>query len=251
MPVNRTCPDTVQHKGSLAGLRRTYGRCEQYRQIPEGVIVLNYSQSMKIRHFDERIFLYAAFSGRHKAAYSIKFHKSHIFGCSCNNILTVNPRCVILFKITESGELSMSYIFSSLKQSDQWAQKQYRTLLSQAELPVDQPADFVLGIYDQEYNMIAAGSLLDNQLHSIVVDSAHRGRGILNLIVTHLSEYRFYNGSGDLCVTVQTELVPMFKSLGFHEIRRLCAETVFMGNRQALNQYRSLQKSFPAQAIGN
>jgi len=159
-------------------------------------------------------------------------------GCCINNILTVNARCVIILKTYKnkgSGELFMSYIFSQVKQSDKWAHKQYHSLLSQAELPVDQPADFVLGIYDQEYNMIAAGSLKDNQIHSIVVDLAHRGKGILNQIVTHLYEYRFYNGSGDLCVTVQNDLAPLFKSLGFHEIKRPCEDTVFMGNRNALN----------------
>lgn len=128
----------------------------------------------------------------------------------------------------------MSYIFSRIRQSEQWAHKQYHSLLSQEELPVGQPADYVLGIFDHDYHMIAAGSLFNNQLHSIVVDSAYRGMGILNQIVTHLYDYRFHNGAGDLYVTVPNELAPMFKSLGFHEIRRPCEKTVFMGNRQAL-----------------
>lgn len=131
-----------------------------------------------------------------------------------------------------------SYIVSQIKQSDKRAQKQHCALLSKVGLPTEQPTDFALGIYDDNYDLIATGSLFDNQLHSIAVDLPHQGKGLLNQIITQLYELRFQTGHHDLYITVHNELAPIFKSLGFHEIKSLCQDTVYMGNHFALNHYQ-------------
>jgi len=132
----------------------------------------------------------------------------------------------------------MSYIVSRIERSDQRAYGQQCALLSKAGLASDQQADIALGIYNHDYELLATGSLSDNQLHSIAVDDCHRGKGIMNQIITYLYELRFQTGNHDLYVTVPEELEVMFKSLGFYRIKRACENMVYMGNLHAvrLNQ---------------
>lgn len=132
------------------------------------------------------------------------------------------------------------YIFSQIRHSDPKAQKQLRSLLGKSGLPTDQPADFTLGIYDQHYNLIATGSIFQNQLHSLTVDLPYRENGLLCQIVSYLHELRFKTGHLDLCLTVHQELVPIFRSLGFHKIKHTNENNIYMGNHHALKNHKKM-----------
>lgn len=126
-----------------------------------------------------------------------------------------------------------SYIFSQIKTTDKRAQEQLHNLLMEAGLTQNQAADFTLGVFDENYNLIATGSTLGNHLHSLAVDAAHRGNGLLSQVISHLNEVQFNLGNYELYLKAHPDLSPMFNSLGFREIATLGSNEVYMGNLSA------------------
>ena len=127
-----------------------------------------------------------------------------------------------------------SYIFSQIKKHDNRAQKQLHALLGNAGIPMEQAADFTLGVFDEDYNLIATGSTLRNHLHSLAVDKAHRGKGLLSQVLTYLYDLQFGLGRQELYLKAKKELVPVFNSLGFFEIATV-GDEVHMGNIKAVS----------------
>lgn len=127
-----------------------------------------------------------------------------------------------------------SYIFSQIKETDTRAQKQLRTLLTNAGIPKSQPSDFTLGVFDEDYNLIATGSAHENHLHSLAVDGPYRGKGLLSQVLTYLYDWQFSRGNQELYLKANHELAPIFNSLGFFEIASL-GEEIYMGNPKAIN----------------
>lgn len=127
-----------------------------------------------------------------------------------------------------------SYIFSQIKKQDTRAKKQLHVLLNQAGIPIQQAADFTLGIFDEDYNLVATGSTFENQLHSLAVDKSHRGKGLLSQILTYLYDRQFELGRYELYLKTTKDLVPVFNSLGFFELA-MAGEEVYMGNLKAVN----------------
>lgn len=134
-----------------------------------------------------------------------------------------------------------SYIFSQITESDKRAQKQLQALLNNAGIASEQASDYTLGIFDEEYNLIATGSTHENHLHSLAVDAAHRGKGLLCQVISYLNEVQFNLGNMELYLKADMELIPVFNSLGFREIAPLNNNEVYMGNLKAfMNQDAAL-----------
>lgn len=127
-----------------------------------------------------------------------------------------------------------SYIFSQIKEHDNHAQKQLHALLGNAGIPMEQAADFTLGVFDEDYNLVATGSTFQNQLHSLAVEKAYRGKGLLSQVLTYLYDLQFALGRQELYLKATQELVPVFNSLGFFEIAAV-GDEVHMGNIKAVN----------------
>lgn len=127
-----------------------------------------------------------------------------------------------------------SYIFSQIREHDTRAQKQLQELLSSAGMPEKQPADFTLGVFDEDYNLIATGSTCKNHLHSLAVSEPYRKKGFLSQVLTYLYDRQFHLGFYELYLKAEPELVPVFNSLGFFEIASI-GEEVYMGNLKAVN----------------
>lgn len=127
-----------------------------------------------------------------------------------------------------------SYTFSQIKETDTRAHKQWQTLLADAGISRDQPADFTLGVFDEDYHLIAAGSTHKNHLHSLVVDKPYRGKGLLNQLLTHLYDMQFNLGYHELYLKAEPGLVPLFNSFGFYEIAPV-GEVIYMGNKKAIS----------------
>ncbi|PNV62929.1 hypothetical protein C0033_05175 [Clostridium sp. chh4-2] len=126
-----------------------------------------------------------------------------------------------------------SYIFSEIKESDKRAQRQLHTLLTNAGIVSEQAADFTLGVFDENYNLVAAGSTYKNHFHSLAVDAAHRGKGLLSQVLSYLYEVQFNLGNHELYLKAHRDLIPMFNSMGFHEIAPIGKDEVYMGNLKA------------------
>lgn len=126
-----------------------------------------------------------------------------------------------------------SYIFSQIKENDVRTQKQLHALLTDAGISAKQKADFVLGVFDEDYNLVATGSTFQNHLHSMAVAGPYRGKGLLNQVLTYLYDLQFSLGNLELYLKAKEELVPVFNSMGFSEIASLGGE-VYMGNRKAV-----------------
>ena len=127
-----------------------------------------------------------------------------------------------------------SYIFSQIRKSDAKVQKKLHTLLANAGISMEQEADFTLGVFDEDYNLIATGSASGNHLHSLAVANAHRGKGLLSQVLTYLYDLEFSLGNMELYLKAKEELVPIFNSMGFFAIAPL-GEEIYMGNLKALN----------------
>lgn len=137
--------------------------------------------------------------------------------------------------MTEREETRMaSYTFSQIKETDTRAHRQWQTLLADAGIPGDQPADFILGVFDEDYHLVAAGSTHKNHLHSLVVDKPYRKKGLLNQLLTHLYEIQFSLGYHELYLKAKPGLVPLFNSFGFYEIAS-AGEVIYMGNKKAIS----------------
>lgn len=108
-----------------------------------------------------------------------------------------------------------------VKETNTRAQKQLRTLFTNAGIHKNQPSDFTLGVFDEDYNLIATGSAHENHLHSLAADRPYRGNQELYLKANH-------------------ELAPIFNSLGFFEIASL-GEEIYMGNQKAINRETIIQ----------
>lgn len=125
-----------------------------------------------------------------------------------------------------------NYIFSEIKPTDKRSIKKQEELLRKEGIERDKNLEYSVGLFDEEYNLLATGSCFDKTLRCMAVDSDYQGEGLLNLIVTHLVEYQHERGKLDLFLYTKCESVKFFEDLNFHEIARVDDKLVFMENRR-------------------
>ena len=87
-------------------------------------------------------------------------------------------------------------------------------------------------IYDDDGQMIATGSLFENTLRCLAVDGAHRGEGLMAVIVAHLVQAQLERGNTHLFLYTKIDSAKFFAPLGFTEIARVDGRLVFMENRR-------------------
>jgi [citrate (pro-3S)-lyase] ligase len=124
------------------------------------------------------------------------------------------------------------YIISEIRPRDKRGIRKQEALLKQEGIERDKNLDYTLGLFDEEYNLLATGSCFKNTLRCMAVDSTHQGEGLLNKLVTHLVEYQHERGYVDLFLYTKCESAKMFEELNFHEIARVQDKLVFMENRR-------------------
>jgi [citrate (pro-3S)-lyase] ligase len=133
-----------------------------------------------------------------------------------------------LGEIVVTGE----YTISSLNPTDQRSLAQQRALLQKEGIERDRNLDYIVGLFDENHNMVATGSCFRNTLRCIAVDSSHQGKALLNRVVTHLIEYQCEQGNPHLFLYTRCDAARFFGQLGFHEIARVRDTVVFMENRR-------------------
>lgn len=108
---------------------------------------------------------------------------------------------------------------------------QMDTLLTRSGLKRDTHLDYSAGVFDGE-RLVATGSCAGNTLRDIAVDPDRQGEGLLNLLLQHLITTQYARGNYHLFLYTKPSSARFFADLGFAEIARDEAHTVFMENRR-------------------
>jgi len=124
------------------------------------------------------------------------------------------------------------YTISKVYLSDKRAINQIKGLLEQEGITLDANLDYICGMYDEDYNIIATGSCFGPTLRCFAVSKKHQGEGLLNQIITHLMDVQFERGNMHLFLYTKVNTAKFFEDLGFHEIARVDGTLVFMENRR-------------------
>ena len=125
-----------------------------------------------------------------------------------------------------------NYSISKIYPGDRFANAQILKLLQEEGIRKDPNLDYTCGMYDDDMNIIATGSLFGNTLRCMAVSHLHQGEGLMNEIVTHLIETQFERGNTHLFLYTKCSTAKFFRDLGFSEIARVSEQLVFMENKK-------------------
>lgn len=139
----------------------------------------------------------------------------------------------------------MSYTVTQIAETDHRGQAAVDALLVQEGIKRDAHLDYTCGVYDDDYELCATGSCFANTLRCMAVSHEHQGEGLMNLVVSHLSEVQVERGNTHLFLYTKTSSAKFFSDLGFYEIARVPDKLVFMENRRTgFSDYlRALRRS--------
>ncbi len=126
----------------------------------------------------------------------------------------------------------MSYTVTQIPEGDKRGQAAVDALLLHEGIRRDAHLDYTCGVFDDEYELCATGSCFANTLRCMAVSSAHQGEGLMNLVVSHLSEVQADRGNTRLFLYTKPASAAFFKDLGYYEIARVPDKLVFMENRR-------------------
>ena len=124
------------------------------------------------------------------------------------------------------------YFAVPISPSNKRAMAQMDALLAREGIERDRNLTYSAAIYDDDGQMIATGSLFENTLRCLAVDGAHRGEGLMAVIVAHLVQAQLERGHTHLFLYTKVDSAKFFAPLGFTEIARVDGRLVFMENRR-------------------
>jgi len=124
------------------------------------------------------------------------------------------------------------YQVSRIYPADKRALAQMDALLAQEGIERDKNLDYMAGLFDEDYNLVATGSCFKNMLRCFAVDHTHQGEGLLNAIISHLIAYEYEKGNLELFLYTKVNSAKFFGDIGFYEIARVEDKLVFMENRK-------------------
>lgn len=126
----------------------------------------------------------------------------------------------------------MGYEISAIRPTDKLGNRAVDRLLEQTGIRRDGNLDYTCGVFDDDYNLAATGSCFGNTLRCMAVSSDHQGEGLMNLVVSHLTEFQAARGNLRLFLYTKYKSAKFFGDLGFYEIARVDGSLVFMENRR-------------------
>ena len=122
------------------------------------------------------------------------------------------------------------YTVSRISPTDKRAVRQMDALLEKEGIERDKNLDYSIGLFDDDYNLVATGSCFANTLRCMAVSSEHQGEGLMNQVISHLIEYQYSRGNTSLFLYTKCNTARFFGDLGFYEIARVEGKVVFMEN---------------------
>ena len=126
----------------------------------------------------------------------------------------------------------MSYYVAEIPAWDKRGRERMDALLAAEGIRRDRNLDYSCGVFDEDEGLIAAGSSFGSTLRCLAVSSGHRGEGLMNLVVSHLTERLFALGRTHVFLYTKTKNDRIFRDMGFYEIARVGNDLVFMENRR-------------------
>ncbi|MBR5287414.1 MAG: [Clostridia bacterium] len=136
------------------------------------------------------------------------------------------------------------YYVGPISPRDKRRQAQMDALLAQEGIARDKNLTYSAGIFDDDGQMIATGSLFGNTLRCMAVSGAHRGEGLMADIVAHLVQKQMELGHTHLFLYTKVESEKFFAPLGFTKIAQVGDKLVFMENRRdGFSRYISALKA--------
>ena len=124
------------------------------------------------------------------------------------------------------------YFASEISPRNRRAQAQMDALLEAEGIMRDQNLTYSAGIFNEDGEMLATGSIFGNTLRCMAVSSAHRGEGLMADLVSHLVQVQLSRGNTHLFLYTKCESAKFFAPCGFYEIARVDNRLVFMENRR-------------------
>lgn len=124
------------------------------------------------------------------------------------------------------------YTVSRISPTDKRAVRQMDALLEKEGIERDKNLDYSIGLFDDNYDLVATGSCFANTLRCMAVSSEHQGEGLMNQIISHLIEFQYSRGNTSLFLYTKCNTARFFGDLGFYEIARVEGKVVFMENRR-------------------
>lgn len=143
----------------------------------------------------------------------------------------------------------MSETFASeISPRNKRAQTQMDALLHAEGIMRDRNLSYSAGIFSDDGELLATGSLFENTLRCMAVSSAHRGEGLMADLVAHLVQVQMERGNTHLFLYTKCDSAKFFAPCGFYEIARVDGRLVFMENRRdGFDRYlRGLAAQLPA-----
>lgn len=125
------------------------------------------------------------------------------------------------------------YTVSRISPTDKRAVRQMDALLEKEGIERDKNLDYSIGLFDDDYNLVATGSCFANTLRCMAVSSEHQGEGLMNQVISHLIEYQYSRGNTSLFLYTKCNTARFFSDLSFYEIARVEGKVVFMENRRS------------------
>lgn len=124
------------------------------------------------------------------------------------------------------------YTVSQIRPTDKRAVRQMDALLEKEGIERDKNLDYSIGLFDEDYDLVATGSCFANTLRCMAVSSEHQGEGLMNQVISHLIEFQYSRGNTNLFLYTKCNTARFFGDLGFYEIARVEGKVVFMENRR-------------------
>ncbi len=144
------------------------------------------------------------------------------------------------------------YTLSQIRPTDRRGLSQMDALLQKEGIERDRNLDYTVGMFDEDYNLVGTGSCFGNTLRCLAVSSDHQGEGLLNQIITHLTDYQYQRGNLHLFLYTKCSAARFFGDLGFYEIARVDQKVVFMENRKkGFEEYLGRLKAETSQVCQN
>lgn len=120
----------------------------------------------------------------------------------------------------------------TIRRTNARATREMEVLLRREGIAPDPHLEESIGAYDDDGALIATGSLFGRTLRCLAVDGAHRGEGLMALIVGELLTRLAARGVTHAFVYTKPQAAGQLRQLGFYEIARVEGRLAFLENRR-------------------
>lgn len=109
--------------------------------------------------------------------------------------------------------------------------EQLKQFLRKMDLEYDEGIEYSVCMVNDDYEIIATGSVEENVLKCIAIDPACQGQGLSGTILSQLIQYEFERGRSHILMYTKPKNQAMFEDLGFYTIIKT-EDVLFMENQR-------------------